>query len=377
MTGSLANLRVALVHDALVDTGGAERVVLILARMFPNAPLYTTCYKPDWTFDQFRTLDVRTSFVQPLVVNRIVHKILFPLYPMAFEQFDLSGYDLVLSSSAHWAKGVITPPETCHVCYCNSPSRVAWRYHKYVEQQGFGAVARAILPWFVHRFRQWDVVSASRVDAFVAGSQNAANRIAKYYRRESSVMRSPIDVHQFAPNPAGGDYFLVVSRLAAYKRVDVAVEAFRRLGLPLKIAGRGPMFDALRRGAPSNVECLGRVSDTALKQLYARCRALVVCAEEDYGLTPLEVNASGRPVIAYGAGGALETVVDGRTGLLFAEQTAESLIEAVRRLENISFDPAVMRAHAEQFDATIFQARLWEFLETTVTSHRARFGSVR
>lgn len=370
----LSGLRVALVHDALVDTGGAERVVLVFCRMFPEAPLYTLAYKPDWTFGEFKKVDVRTSFVQKLVVSRTAFKALFPLYPLAFEQFDLSGYDLVLSSSAHWAKGVITRPETCHVCYCNAPSRVAWRYHEYVAQESFGRLARFVLPLFVKALRDWDVITERRVDYFVAGSHNCARRIAKYYRRRATVVPSPIDVSRAILAGSIGDYFLVVSRLNSYKRIDVAVEAFRRLGRPLKVVGAGPRLKALKAQAPANVEFLGRVSEERLAELYASCRALIVCAEEDYGLTALEAQASGRPVVAYGEGGVLETVLDGQTGIFFDRQTPEALAEAIGRLEALRFDPERARRQAAQFDETVFVRRLEEVLVEKLVEHRRRFA---
>lgn len=358
-----------MVHDALIDTGGAERVVQVFHEIFPDAPLYTSVYSPDATFPGLREMDIRTSFLQRVASSKRTFRLFFPLYPLAFEQFNLASYDVVLSSSAHWAKGVITRPGTCHICYCNTPSRVAWRYHDYVAQGSLGSLARAILPLIVKPFRDWDVLSAQRVDYFVAGSHNAARRIRKYYRREAIIIYSPIDTSFYKTSPVVDDYFLIVSRLNSYKRIDLAIETFNRLGLPLIIAGDGPQRRRLEAIARSNIRFAGRVTDSELRDLYAACKALILPGEEDYGLTSLEAQASGRPVIAYGKGGALETVIPGATGVFFHEQTPEALAEMVKRFDAHRFDPVRIRTHALKFDKEVFKRKLSRFVAEKYDEH--------
>jgi glycosyltransferase involved in cell wall biosynthesis len=370
----LRGLRVALVHDYLNQAGGAEKVVEVFAEMFPGAPIYTSVFDPEAMPAVWRSLDVRTSFMQRISPRLKVAKALFPLYPTAFESFDLSGYDLVLSSTTTFAKGVITRPETCHVCYCNNPTRFLWMYHEYLRYEALPAPARVVLPWVVTPLRVWDYATAQRVDFFVAGSCNAARRIAKYYRRESDVVQAPIDAAAFTPSTDVGDYFLVVSRLQPYKRIDLAVEACTRLGLPLHVAGDGPDAARLRSLAGPTVRFLGRISDFERREQMARCRALVFPGEEDFGLTPLEAPASGRPVIAFGAGGALETVKEGETGVFFREPTVDSLADALRAFDD-RFDPAVLCAHAAQFDRSVFKRRLFDVVARRYSEHRARLAA--
>jgi glycosyltransferase involved in cell wall biosynthesis len=371
----LRGARAAIVHDALVARGGAERVVLAFADLFPDAPIYTSVYRPDTTFPEYHGRDVRTSFLQRVGQRTAFYRAALPLFPLAFEALDLSGFDLVLSSSAHWAKGVITDPTAFHVCYCNTPSRIAWRLNDYVRRERLGHLGRAAMHAYGHLFRIWDVASAPRVDLFVAGSANSADRIRKYYGRDAVVLRSPVEVERFDVGEGEGEFFLVVARLVPYKRVDLAVQTFSRLGWPLVVVGTGPSEGALKRAAGPTVRFAGAVSEAELADYYARCRALVVCCEEDYGLTPLEANAAGRPVVAFGRGGALETVVPGKTGILFDRQTPESLAEALRRVEPGRFDAAFLRRHAERFDTKVFGRRLLEIIEPAFVAHRGRRGN--
>jgi len=367
--------RVALVHDYLAQAGGAERVVVALHQAFPDAPVFTSLYDPDATLPAFRDMDVRTSFLQrvPFLKTARFHKFALPLYPQAFERFDLSGYDVVLSNTTGFAKGVITGPQTCHVCYCHTPARFAWRYAEYVEQAGFGRAARLLLPLVVGRLRRWDYhVAQKRVDYFLANSHNIARRVEKFYERHADVLYPPVETGRFhvEPNPRA-DYFLVVSRLLAYKRVDLAIEAMTRLGLPLKVVGGGPDAQRLKSLAGPTVEFLGRRSDEEVADLLANCRAFLFPGEEDFGIAPLEAMASGRPVLAFGAGGALETVVDGETGLFFSEPTPESLTEAVRRLDGLCVRPDRIRAHAETFDTAAFVDRVRTLVAARWAEHRA------
>jgi glycosyltransferase involved in cell wall biosynthesis len=366
---ALDSLRVALVHDYLNQAGGAEKVVEVFAEMFPGAPIFTSVYDRDTMPDVWRTLDIRTSFMQRITPRLSIAKALLPLYPVAFELFDLRQYDLVLSSTTAFAKGIITRPETCHVCYCNNPTRFAWMYHDYLAYESLPATVKSFLPALATPLRLWDYAAAQRVDYFIAGSVNAARRIKKFYRRDSHVLPPPVNCSLFSSSEHAADYFLIVSRLLSYKRIDLAVEACATLGVPLKVVGDGTDRRRLESLAGPSVSFLGRVSDVEVRSLMARCRALIVPGEEDFGLTPLEAQAAGRPVIAYAAGGALETVVDGKTGVFFMEQTVEALVEKLRGFED-NFDPAMLRSNARRFDTPVFKETLFGLLERTFETHR-------
>jgi glycosyltransferase involved in cell wall biosynthesis len=330
-------------------------------------------YWPEKMSATIRGLDIRTSFMQRLPLVTRNHQPFLLLYPLAFESFDLSGYDIVISNSSAFSKGVITPPDTLHISYCLTPMRWVWNYHAYVERERLGTAARLVLPAAISQLRSWDVATAQNVDRFLAISRTVAARIRKYYRRDSTVIYPPVNCDAFRLTFARAeDYYLIVSRLIPYKRIDLAVDAFTRLGIRLKIVGSGGRdLDALRGRAGRNVEFVGRVSDDELKQLYAGCRALVFPGEEDFGIAPLEANASGRPVIAYAGGGALDTVVDGRTGVLFEEQQVDCLIEAIRRAETTAWDSDELRAHAQRFDSAVFRDQLQQFVRESIAAHAA------
>lgn len=365
-------MKTALVHDDLVQAGGAERVVVALHRMFPQAPIYTSLYDRKTTLAYFERADVRTSYLQktPLAGRRL-HKLALPLFPSAFEQFDLSGYDLVLSNTTRFAKGIITPPETCHVCYCHTPPRFAWRPQDYLAQSRSARLLAPLMRGLMTDLRAWDVASAQRVDYFVAGSHNAARRIRKFYRRESTaVIYPPVETDHYAPVADVGDHFLVVSRLVGYKRVDLAIDACNALGAALRIVGTGPELSALRRRAGPTVRFLGRLPDADVAAEYARCRAFIFPGEEDFGLTPIEAMASGRPVVAFGAGGALETVLEGKTGLFFREQTAGALAAALRQIQTLPVLPEALQAHALRFDLSVFRDQMRRFVDAAVAEHR-------
>src|SRR5438105_1735437 len=366
-------LKVALVHDYLNQYGGAERVLEELHALFPNAPVYTSMYWPAKMSATIRGLDIRTSFMQRLPLVTRNHQPFLLLYPLAFESFDLSGFDVVISNSSAFCKGVLTPPGTLHISYCLTPMRWVWNYHAYVDRERLGFLARMVLPAAMSQLRAWDVATAQNVDRFMAISRTVAARIRKYYRRDATVVYPPVNCDAFQLGPIRvEDYYLIVSRLIPYKRIDLAVDAFTRLGIPLKIVGSGGRdLPALRARAGRNVEFVGGVPDAELKRLYAGCRALVFPGEEDFGIAPLEANASGRPVIAYAGGGALDTVVDGQTGVLFGEQQVESLIGAIRRAEDTDWDSDGLRAHARRFDSQVFRERLLEFVGESVAAHAA------
>ena len=357
-------MKVALVHDWLPFMGGAERVLSNIYELYPEAPIYTLICNKNRMEGPLKTADIRTSYLQKKkeITN---HRKLFPFMPSAIESFDLNEYDMVISSSSSVAKAVITHPDAIHICYCHSPMRYAWEFsYEYAgKMAGKNRLVQKALKYFMTWMRVWDYSSAARVDYFIANSENVAKRIKKHYRRDSVVIHPPVRCNLFNISDEDGDFFLCVSRLQEYKRVDIAIEACNKLGVKLKVVGDGPDAKQLKSIAGPNVEFLGRVPDEQVKELYAKCRAFLFPGEEDFGITPLEAMASGRPVIAYGKGGALETVVDGKTGLFFKEQTTDSLVEAIKKFETMSFDKKELRAHAEKFDESVFKEKIRQFVE--------------
>jgi glycosyltransferase involved in cell wall biosynthesis len=345
-----------------MDTfGGAERVLIELHRMFPVAPIYTTVYNSAALPAQMHGWDVRTSFIQRLPLVRRSHFRFLPLMPMAFEQFDFSDYDLVLTTNSACAKGVITRPGTLNICYCYTPCRYIWDlYPEYTR----GKRSKPFIAPVAHWLRMWDRLSADRVDHFVAISNEIAGRIRRHYGRDAEVVYPPVDVERIRPNSAAPeDFYLIVSRLVAYKRVDLAIAAANSLRRRLVIVGDGPERRRLEAMAGSTVEFLGRRPDVEIADLYARCRAFLFPGFEDFGIAPVEAQAAGRPVVAFAAGGALETVVDGKTGVFFPEQTAEALALAIERFEGLTLDPVVCRRNAERFSAVRFRARIQQVID--------------
>jgi glycosyltransferase involved in cell wall biosynthesis len=367
-------MKVALVHDYLNQMGGAERVVLALHEIFPDAPIYTSIYDPRRVDAAFQQMDIRTTFMQKLPLVKKHHQPFLPFYPFAMERIDLRGYDLVLSSSSAFGKGVITRPETMHICYCHTPMRWCWNYDEYVERERLGKIARSILPFLITGLRVWDQMSALRVDHFIANSPVVAERIQKYYRRDAVVIPPPVEVSRFAFDPATQpeEYFLIVSRFMPYKRIDLAIEACNRLQLPLVIIGSGRDEKRLKRIAGPTIRFMGQLSDEEVLQCYARCRAFILPGEEDFGITPLEAQASGRPVIAYGAGGALTSVIDGVTGTYFHEQKVESLAAVLASFDERKYDPQTIRNHALEFDMPRFHRRILQFIEAKMSEGKSR-----
>jgi glycosyltransferase involved in cell wall biosynthesis len=345
-------MKVAITTDWLNSFGGAERVLVALHRMFPDAPIYTSVYDPSGLPDFMQGWDVRPSFLQKIPFAKRRHQWLLPLMPMAFEQFDLSEYDLVVTTNSACAKGVITRPGTINLCYCYTPCRYLWDlYHEYTR----GHPLRMLIAPIAHWMRLWDRLAADRVDHFVGISQEVAGRIDRHYRRDAEVIYPPVDVERVRPNGLPPeDFYLVVSRLVGYKRIDLAVEACNRLGRRLVVVGDGPERRRLEGLAGPTVEFRGSLDDAEVADLYARCRALIFPGLEDFGIAPVEAQAAGRPVVAYGRGGALETVVGGVTGVFFDEQTVEATTTAVRKLEGVSFDSRRCRENALRFDSRKF-----------------------
>lgn len=374
-------MNVALVHDYLVQMGGAERVLTHFQRMFPGAPIYTGVYDARRAFNEFHDAAVNTSFIQKLPLARRQYQKYVGLYPLAFEQFDLREYDLVLSSSSAFAKGVITRPETCHICYCHTPMRFAWDFHTFKAREQWGAATEAALSMMIRRLRLWDRMSADRVDYFIANSQVVANRIRKFYGRDAVVIPPPVRVDDYAPLSAAerqvgaaSEAYLVLSRLAPYKRVDLAIEAFNLLKRPLIVVGEGRDMRRLKRLAGPTIRFVGRLPDAQVKEYLARCRALIFPGEEDFGLVPVEAMASGIPVIAYGAGGALETVEEGTTGTFFDAPSAQALAAAVRRADQIPWDADRIRRHAMRYDVSRFYEQLEQFVEECYVQHQHAYN---
>jgi glycosyltransferase involved in cell wall biosynthesis len=363
-------MRVAIVHDYLNQYGGAERVLEALHALYPGAPVYTSLYDAEAMPGHYRSWDIRTSFMQRLPGWRKHFRRYFLLYPTAFESFDLGAYDLILSSSSAYAKGIIPRPGAVHVCYCHTPMRFAWRTRDYVEREGIAGLQGAVLPFALTYVRLWDTVASDRVDAFVANSHEVARRIQRYYRREAEVIPPPVDLPPYTPQP-GDDFYLAGGRLIPYKRIELIVEAFTRLRLPLKIFGDGRDRQRLERLAGPSVEFLGWVDEPTRRDLFSRCRAFIFPGEEDFGITPLEAMAAGRPVVAFGAGGALETVIDGVTGRFFHEPTAAALAAAVAAARTDRYDPLIIRRHAESFARPVFLERMRTVIEETVEAARA------
>jgi len=363
-------MRVALVHDYLNQYGGAERVLEALHLLYPDAPVYTSIYDPDAMPASYRTWDIRTSFIQHLPGWKRYFQHYFLLYPSAFESFDMSGYDLIISSSSAYAKGIIPPPGALHLCYCHTPMRFAWRTHDYLQREAIGGISAKLLPFMLTYVRLWDVTTAARVDGFVANSQEVAGRIARYYRRSATIIPPPVDIPPYQEQPAH-DYYLAGGRLIPYKRIALAVEAMSKLGLPLKVFGDGRDRRTLEAIATPNVEFLGWVDEQQRRDLFARCRAFIFPGEEDFGITPLEAMAAGRPVVAYAAGGALETVIEGLSGRFFYQQHAAALAAAVAATHVDTYNPITIRLHAEQFGKDRFLERMQAWIDEQCAAHRS------
>jgi len=366
-------MRVAIVHDYLMQLGGAERVVQALHELYPEAPIYTSVYSEKIVRTYFPKATVHASFLQKIVGPR-TYKHALSLYPSAFESFDLRNYDVVLSSTSSFAKGVITPPEVCHVCYCHTPSRFAWRNHEYIGEKDISLPTRILLRAILLKLRMWDVLAAKRVDFFVANSKNIARRIQTFYQSESVVIEPPVDISRFHVSDQVNDNFLICSRLIRYKQIDLAIEACNRLKLPLVIIGTGPDEARLKAMAGPTVRFLNQCTDREVAENMATCKALIFPGDEDFGVTPLEAMASGRPVIALNEGGAKETVLEGVTGMRFKESTVESLMETLTAFKPEDFDRDTLLQWAERFSVSNFQARIAAFVDIAAKYHAEKFA---
>lgn len=357
-------MKVALVHDHLTQLGGAEQVLKAFQEIWPGAPIFVLLHDKRRAPQEFVGKDIRTSFLQRIPGSRKFYQWFLPFMPAATEHHNLDGFDVVLSSSSAFSKGVITRPESLHICYCHTPTRYLWSdTHTYVEGLPYNRLVKFFIPFLLSRLRLWDRLTSERVDHFIANSKTVAHRIQKYYGRVSDVIYPPVDAQNFHISQNIGTYYLAGGRLVPYKRFDLVVHAFNKLGIPLKIFGTGPEQKKLRTMAKPNIEFLGNISDAKRADLYANAIAFIHPQLEDFGITAIESMVAGRPVIAYGRGGATESVVPGVTGVFFDEQTWEAIGDAVIRFKPEQFNPVDIRNHALQFDREQFKRRIKSFVE--------------
>lgn len=366
--GAGSTMKVALVHDWLTGMRGGEKVLERFGAMFPVAPIYTLVHEPGAVSEALERHEIRTSFLQNFPARQ-AYRWYLPLFPLAVRGLDLTEYDLVLSSSHCAVKAVRTRPGARHLCYCHTPMRYAWdRFDEYFSPQRVGWAKHLLIRPTMAALRRWDRRTTPRVDAFVANSAYVAGRIKRYYGRSATVISPPVDTDRFVPsNTPPGDYYLMVSALSPYKRVEVAVDAFNRMGRPLKIAGWGPEQERLEKLAGPTVELLGRVDDSELLRLYQNCRGFLLPGVEDAGIAPVEAMACGRPALVLAAGGAPEAVVDGQTGVYVPDTGIDGIIEAVDTAENLTFNTATIRAHSESYSVAAFDRRIADFVERQIS----------
>ncbi|MFH1486975.1 MAG: glycosyltransferase [Chloroflexota bacterium] len=367
-------MKVAIVHDWLNQRGGAELVLDVLHEMYPDAPVYTSIYAKELMPQTYGEWNIRTSFMQHLPLVRKHHQPFLMLYPLAFRTCDLSDFDVVISNSSGFCHSVSTPPRTCHINYCLTPPRFLWNLSQYIERERIGGLARQVLPLIVKHLRTWDAATAQGVDYFVGISRAVVARINSFYRREADLIYPPVDTSRFQFSSQVDDYFLVVSRLVPYKRVDLAVKACSQLGVPLVVVGDGRDRRALQDIGGPGVKFTGRLPDQQVRELLSRCRAFIFPGEEDFGIAPVEAQAAGRPVIAYASAGALDTVVEGVTGRFFYEPTPEALAEVIRYFHDADFDSGTIRQHARRFDTEVFKSTFGKYVKDKVEELRARQG---
>lgn len=362
---NIENLKVAIVHDWLVNYGGAERVVETFLEIFPQADIYTLVYDEKKMGKSFSKEKVHTTFIQKIPKATKLYTKLLPLMPLAFEELNLTKYDLVISSSSCCAKGVITSPNTLHLSYIHSPMRYIWDlYYDYKEKSNF--LVKIFMTVFSKKLRIWDITSSRRIDILIANSNYIKKRIKKCWGLDAEVINPPVETEKYFPNQKEPeDFYVVFSRFVAYKRIDLAIEACKELGKKLVVIGDGEEREKLKRLADNdkNIIFTGRISDEEVRDYLQRCKAMIFSAEEDFGIIPVEVQACGRPVIAYGKGGALETVVNGKTGIFFYEQDKESVVRAIEEFEQMKFDTVDILENSKKFSKEIFKEKILKIVE--------------
>jgi glycosyltransferase involved in cell wall biosynthesis len=362
---SLSKVKIALVFDWMTVKGGAEKVNLQLHKMYKEAPIFCSIFDKE-KHKEFLDTTIVTSIIDSLPFSKQKHQFYLGLMPQAYEAFDLSEFDIVVSSSHSCAKGIITKPSTLHICYCHSPMRYAWdNWQEYIQNYNTNRIVKSIAKRKMHKIRMWDRLSAERVDYFIANSNTTKRRIKKYYNKESTVIHPSIDCSKYKIAEKSKGYFLAVGRLTPYKKFDLIIETFNKIGLPLKIVGSGGDQERLKAMAKGNIEFLGYTEEKELKKLYSECEALIFPQVEDFGLTPLECMASGRPVIALKEGGALDTIIQDKTGVFFNKQTPEDLKKAIKYYQDNKkkFKKSQIRAHAENFDKKEFKKQFDTYLK--------------
>lgn len=368
-------MNLTLVHDWLNQIGGAEDVLADLVNMYPESPLYTSLYAPDIMPNFYQDWDIRTLWTDKLPGIYQHHQPYLPLYPLAWQGLNLSNYDVILSNKSGFCHGLhFDAKSTVHICYCLAPTRYVWQLDSYIKREGIGKIAEVALRPMINMMKNWDYAAAQRVTHFIAISTEIQERIQTYYNRESVIIYPPVDTTRFTPVTQSKveDYFLIVSRLIPYKRIDLAVQAATRLGLPLKIGGKGRDMQRLQAMAGETVEFLGYVPDEDLPQLMAKAKAFIFPGLEDFGITPVQAEAAGRPVIAYKGGGALDTVIAGVTGEYFDEQTVDSLAAVMQSFDATQYDSETIRNHALKFDTAIFKQQIASFVEQAWQAHQSQ-----
>ena len=360
--------KIAIVHDWLTNMGGAEQVVINFHEIYKNAPIYTTFYTPDNLDDKLKNLNVKTSFMQrkKKVYN---HKKYFPMMPLAFSLFNMKNYDIIISSSSSCAKGIKKKKDAIHICYIHTPMRYAYEY-KYEYTNGMNFIKKILVNILLFFIRIWDQKNTKRVDYFIANSTEIQKRVKNTYNRDSVVIFPPVRCNLFNISKRNGDYYFIVSRLVGYKRFDLAVKVCTELNKKLIIIGDGPEREKLEKMAGPTITFLGRQDDETVRKYMSECKALLFPGLEDFGIVPVEAQACGRPVICYGKGGVLDTVIDGKTGIYFKEQTIQSLKYAIEKFENTKFDKEIIRKHALEFDEKIFKKRISEFVEKCINENQ-------
>lgn len=369
--------RIALFHDCFAQRGGAERVAEALHRILPSSDLFTTMTVPHRLSEYMRQQRIRTTWMQALPAKARLFRHYFLLYPLAIESVQLKGYDLIVSSCFGYAKGIRRAANAVHVCYCHTPMRWVWRRDDYLQREPMSNLKRRILAWLLKPLKAWEIRAAKRPDLYIANSQVVATRLFDAFGIHAEVIHPPINTSRFTISNEVDDYYLVIGRLTPYKRNDLAIQACNALGRKLIVIGEGPDRGRLESISGPNITFIGRQPDDVVARYAARCRALLFPGEEDFGMVPLEVNAAGRPVIAFHGGGAVETVLEGTSGLFFYKPTVESLVQSIRRSESMHWNSSVVRQHAEKFDTHIFEANMLQVLERVCPAFSSVAGATR